>query len=343
MTNAIYPPVDAEKVHRAVEVLRRGGLVAIPTETVYGLAADADNEAAVMATFAVKGRPTNHPLIVHVASAEALSAWASVVPPQAKRLAEVFWPGPLTMVLPKSDRCGDFVTGGQDSVAIRCPSHPWMQALLKEFAGDRFKAVTAPSCNTFGRISPTTARHVAEDLGVKPAGKLDMILDGGVCEVGVESTILNLSGERPEILRHGAVTREMIEAVLGVKVPDAGSDAPRASGRLKSHYAPKTRVRLLSAGALADALAAHPTMKPAVMAPQATLEKLRTAGLVARAAGLITASDEEAQYAHALYDNLHRLDAMQAEVILIECPPRDPQWAAVNDRLGRAAADKDGA
>ncbi len=339
MSQFQYPPVDRAAVQRAAEVLRAGGLVAIPTETVYGLAADADNEKAVLATFAAKGRPTNHPLIVHVAGPEAISAWARVVPPEAKLLAEKFWPGPLTMVLPKSKRCQSFVTGGQDSVAIRCPSHPWMRELLKEFAGDDHHAVTAPSCNTFGRISPTSAQHVADDLGVKPAGKLDMILDGGVCEVGVESTIINLSGARPEILRHGAVTREMLEAALGVPVPDAGSDAPRASGRLKSHYAPKTKVKLLTANALRTTLADGST-KAAILVREATKAALEADGLLP-ATGVLTAPEAEAAYAHALYENLHRLDAFGADVILIECPPTTPDWAAVNDRLGRAAAEKD--
>ena len=209
----MYPPIDTAAVERAARILSEGGLVAIPTETVYGLAADADNRDAVLKTFAVKGRPTNHPLIVHIAGPEALSAWAFVVPEEARLLAKAFWPGPLTMVLPKRST---------------------------------FKGLTAPSANTFGKISPTCAAHVAEDLGVKPEGSLDMILDGGRCEVGVESTIINLSGERPEILRHGAVTRAMLEAVLGRPVPDAGSDAPRASGRLKSHYAPGTPVTLFT-------------------------------------------------------------------------------------------------
>ncbi len=339
MSQFQYPPVDRAAVQRAAEILRAGGLVAIPTETVYGLAADADNEKAVLATFAVKGRPTNHPLIVHVAGPEALSAWARVVPPEAKLLAEKFWPGPLTMVLPKSERCQGFVTGGQDSVAIRCPSHPWMRELLKEFAGDDHHAVTAPSCNTFGRISPTSAQHVADDLGVKPTGKLDMILDGGVCEVGVESTIINLSGARPEILRHGAVTREMLEAALGVSVPDAGSDAPRASGRLKSHYAPKTKVKLLTTDALHATLADR-SVNAAILVREATKAALAADGLLP-ATGVLTAPESEAQYAHSLYENLHRLDAFGADVILIECPPTSPDWAAVNDRLGRAAAEKD--
>lgn len=334
----MYPPIDTAAVERAARILSEGGLVAIPTETVYGLAADADNRDAVLKTFAVKGRPTNHPLIVHIAGPEALSAWACVVPEEARLLAKAFWPGPLTMVLPKSERCGGFVTGGQASVALRCPSHPWIQALLKRFAGSSFKGLTAPSANTFGKISPTCAAHVAEDLGVKPEGSLDMILDGGRCEVGVESTIINLSGERPEILRHGAVTRAMLEAVLGRPVPDAGSDAPRASGRLKSHYAPGTPVTLFSAKDIAALAAGND--KVAVMATSDVLDACKKA-FGNRIVLELVMSREEADWQHSLYENLHRLDKSGAARLLIEQPPQTPEWAAVNDRLGRAAAAKD--
>ena len=203
-----------EDIEKAAQILSAGGLVAVPTETVYGLAADADNPTAVRSTFTAKGRPADHPLIVHVTGFEALSAWVSEIPECTKTLTDAFWPGPLTLVFKKSDRVNDAVTGGQDTVAIRCPSHPVMRALLKRFAGATHKAVTAPSANTFGRISPTNAKHVADDLGVKPEGKLDMILDGGECEVGVESTIVNLTSERPTILRHGAVTAAMLSEKL---------------------------------------------------------------------------------------------------------------------------------
>ncbi len=333
----MYPQIDKKargQIRHAAEVLAAGGLVAIPTETVYGLAADADNKEAVLATFAVKGRPTNHPLIVHVTGADALSFWAKTVPEAALKLAAAFWPGPLTMVLPKSDRCGDFVTGGQDSVAIRAPSHPWIRELLLAFEGDTHKGLTAPSANTFGRISPTSAQHVSDDLGVKPEGKLDYILDGGICEVGVESTIVNLTGKTPEILRHGVITREMLETVLGVSVPDAGNNAPRASGRLKSHYAPKTGTEIVT-GDIARRIAELADRKIAVMAPNAC--QIVSDNVVF---ALDTASDVKA-YAHNLYDALHRLDAAGADIILIAEPPQTPEWAAVNDRLGRAAADKD--
>lgn len=332
----MYPKIDEKarrEICKAAEILSAGGLVAIPTETVYGLAADADNKDAVLATFAVKGRPTNHPLIVHVTGAEALYSWAKTVPHQALELARAFWPGPLTMVLPKSERCGDFVTGGQDSVAIRAPSHPWIRELLLAFEGSTHKGLTAPSANTFGRISPTCAQHVADDLGVKPTGMLDAILDGGICEIGVESTIVNLSGKRPEILRHGAVTRQMLESVLGVEVPDAGSDAPRASGRLKSHYAPKTLTELVT-GDMRARLAQLTGQKVAVMAPNASALTCENIVLA------IDSPEDVKDYAHNLYDALHRLDGVGAQKILIAQPPQTAQWAAVNDRLGRAAADK---
>ncbi len=329
----MYPPIDEAALDKACRILQAGGLVAIPTETVYGLAADADNREAVLATFAVKARPTTHPLIVHVAGVEALCHWAARVPDEALALARAFWPGPLTMVLPKSERCADFVTGGQDTVALRCPSHPWVHELLVRFAGNSFKGLTAPSANTFGRISPTTAAHVIDDLGVKPEGKLDFVLDGGACEVGVESTIINLSGARPEILRHGAVTRAMIEKVLGVAVPDAGADAPRVSGRLKSHYAPHTKLEIVPEEKLAARAASFGSEPVAVMA--------RKRPEAPNIAFFFAAPEDHAAYARVLYEALHELDGSHAVRILVEEPPQDADWAAVNDRLGRAAAPKD--
>lgn len=327
------PPINQQEIDKAVDVLSHGGLVAIPTETVYGLAADADCQEAVLATYTAKGRPADHPLIVHVAGPEAIDAWAEDVPPEAWLLVKTYWPGPLTIVLRKKARCGGWVTGGQDTVALRCPSHPWTRALLTAFAGPTHKGLTAPSANTFGRISPSTAQHVAEDLGIKPDGKLDMILDGGPCEFGLESTMVNLSQGQPTLLRHGVVTREMLENTLGFAVPDAGKDAPRASGRLKSHYAPKTKLELVSADDLArriDELRGTPI---AVMASESTLKTL-TADTVLS----ITAPNDVRRYGAELYENLHRLDAADAGRILIETPPTAPAWAAINDRLGRAAA-----
>lgn len=327
--------IDHAAIEKAAEVLERGGLVAIPTETVYGLAADADNQDAVLATFAVKHRPTWHPLIVHLAGIDDIAAWAENPPKIAYELAEKFWPGPLTLVLPKSERCGDFVTGGQEAVALRCPSHSWCHELLTIFGAGKHKGVTAPSCNTFGHISPTTAQHVLDDLGLKPQGKLDYILDGGPCEIGVESTILNLSGPTPAILRHGAITREMLQEFLGMPVPDGGKNAPRASGNLKSHYAPNTRAEMIDAADLPQRARLLAPAKLAVLASPAVVRQLPDNVIFTR-----EAPSEETAYAHCLYEYLHELDAARADRILIERPPQTPAWAAVDDRLNRACAEK---
>lgn len=327
------PPVDAALIARAAQVLAAGGLVAMPTETVYGLAADADQPAAVRAIFAAKGRPADHPVIVHVASADAIAAWARVVPTAATTLAAAFWPGPLTLVLKRSARAGDFVTGGQDTVGLRCPAHPWARALLAAHAGADHKGLAAPSANRFGRISPTTAQHVRDDLGEKPAGVVDLILDGGACPVGIESTIVDLSGEAPRLLRHGSVSRAQLEAVLGAAVPDAGGDAPRVSGRLKSHYAPRTPLELVAPADLPARLNALRDARVALLAPAATL--LDAPAQVAKR--LIAEADPE-PYGRKLYAQLRELDAAGADIILVVTPPAAPAWAALNDRLARAAA-----
>lgn len=325
-------PVDRAAVERAARILARGGLVAFPTETVYGLGADADDEAAVRAIFAAKGRPADHPVIVHVLDAAALDAWAREAPESARRLAATFWPGPLTLVLKRSSRAQDVITGGQDTVGLRSPAHPWARALLAAFAGaDRTKAIVAPSANSFGRISPTTAAHVRADLGEKPAGKVDLILDGGPCPVGIESTIVDLSAAAPRLLRPGIVTRGELEAVLGVPVPDAERDAPRASGRLESHYAPRTPLELVEPAQLAARINALRGHRLAVLAPaQALLD--RTRDVVLR----LIAPAQPADYGRRLYALLHELDAAGAERILVVRPPSGPAWEAVHDRLRRA-------
>lgn len=324
-------PVDERAIRAAVDVLECSGLVAIPTETVYGLAANAEDEKAVKKIFEAKNRPTTHPLIVHITGEEALDHWAKDIPQSAYILARRFWPGPLTMILKKSDNVGDWITGGQDSVGLRCPSHPWAVALIKAFAGKHHRGLAAPSANTFGRISPTTAQHVRDDLGEKPKGKVDFILDGGECEVGVESTIINLSGDHPEILRHGAITRKMLEEALGCAVPDGGKDSPRVSGSLKSHYAPKTKV-LLSDNIPAD-LEKLKDKKVAVMASQEAL-----AQTPANVVKWFIAPDNAVDYMHVLYVRLHELDQAAADCILIETPPTGDAWNAVQDRLARASA-----
>lgn len=324
-------PVDERAIRAAVDVLECSGLVAMPTETVYGLAANAEDEKAVKKIFEAKNRPTTHPLIVHITGEEALDHWACDIPQSAYVLARKFWPGPLTMILKKSDTVGDWITGGQDSVGLRCPSHPWAVALIKAFAGKHHRGLAAPSANTFGRISPTCAQHVRDDLGEKPKGKVDFILDGGQCEVGVESTIINLSGEHPEILRHGAVTRGMLEEALGCAVPDGGKDSPRVSGSLKSHYAPKTKV------VLSDNIAAEleklKDKKVAVMASGQALEQTP-----AHVVKWFIAPSDASEYMHVLYTRLHELDQTGADLILIETPPTGDAWNAVQDRLNRASA-----
>lgn len=324
-------PVDERAIRAAVDVLECSGLVAMPTETVYGLAANAEDEKAVKKIFEAKNRPTTHPLIVHITGEEALDHWACDIPQSAYVLARKFWPGPLTMILKKSDAVGDWITGGQDSVGLRCPSHPWAVALIKAFAGKHHRGLAAPSANTFGRISPTCAQHVRDDLGEKPKGKVDFILDGGQCEVGVESTIINLSGKHPEILRHGAVTRGMLEEALGCAVPDGGKDSPRVSGSLKSHYAPKTKV------VLSDNIAAEleklKDKKVAVMASGQALEQTP-----AHVVKWFIAPSDASEYMHVLYTRLHELDQTGADLILIETPPTGDAWNAVQDRLNRASA-----
>ena len=323
------PAVDSARIAQAVEVLKRGGLVAVPTETVYGLAADASNEAAVRAIFAAKGRPADHPVIVHVADASAIDDWAREVPDSARALAAAFWPGPLTLVLKRSPRALDVVTGGQDTVGLRCPAHPWARALLQAFGG----ALAAPSANRFGHLSPTTAEHVRADLGEKPAGALDLILDGGACPVGIESTIVDLSGDQPTLLRPGSITRLDLEQVLGTPVAEPGGDAPRAPGRLERHYAPRTPLEVVPVDRLGSRLAALFHLRVAVLAPAEVLQTLR-----AQPAVELAASEDAVAYARELYANLHQLDQAAADRIVVSAPPNGPEWTAIHDRLRRAQA-----
>jgi L-threonylcarbamoyladenylate synthase len=323
------PTVDSARIAQAVEVLKRGGLVAVPTETVYGLAADASNQAAVRAIFAAKGRPADHPVIIHVADASAIDVWAREVPDSARALATAFWPGPLTLVLKRSPRALDVVTGGQDTVGLRCPAHPWARALLQAFGG----ALAAPSANRFGHLSPTTAEHVRAGLGEKPTGALDLILDGGACPVGIESTIVDLSGAQPTLLRPGSITRLALEQVLGTPVAEPGGAAPRAPGRLERHYAPRTPLEVVPVDRLGSRLAALFHLRVAVLAPAAVLRTLR-----AQPAVEIAASEEPVAYARELYANLHQLDQAVADRIVVSAPASGPEWAAIHDRLRRAQA-----
>jgi L-threonylcarbamoyladenylate synthase len=313
---------DETSIARAIELLRAGEVVAFPTETVYGLGADAANPDAVAKIYALKGRPSAHPVIVHVADADRLDDWAREVPEGARRLAHAFWPGPLTLVLKRAPHVPDTVTGGQDTVGLRVPSHPVAQALLAAFGG----GVAAPSANKFGRVSPTLAEHVFADFQLA----VPLILDGGATTVGIESTIVDLSGERPRLLRPGGVAASAIEEVLGAPLGAADEGAPRAPGTLPAHYAPKAHVRLVKRVEMLDALASHKGRRLGVLALEVKVPRLNPT--LQRVVPAIAA-----QYAHDLYASLRALDAQNVDLILIEMPPGSPAWAAVHDRLARAA------
>ncbi len=318
MAAAQSPP----DIQAAVEALRRGEVIGLPTETVYGLAADATSVEAVRRIFALKGRPADHPLIVHIADASSLSDWTTDASPLALRLAEAFWPGPLTMILPRSARVPDVVTGGQDTVGLRCPDHPVALAVLREFAG----GLAAPSANRFGRISPTSAAHVREEF---PSG-VDIVLDGGDCEIGIESTILDLSSGQPRILRPGQISAARIEAVIGPVAQDRSEHSPRASGTLDAHYAPRTPLLMLPRAALESEAREQGALGKRVAI-------LGVGTLPADGNGMALPEDAES-YAHGLYAALRQLDASGQQLLLVERPPEDPAWLAVHDRLRRAAA-----
>jgi L-threonylcarbamoyladenylate synthase len=316
-----------EAIAEAVAALRAGSLVAFPTETVYGLGGDASNALAVRRVFSAKGRPADHPVIVHVASADDVAGWVREFPEPARALARAFWPGPLTLVLPRSARASDLVTGGQDTVGIRVPSHPVAQALLRAFGG----GVAAPSANRFGRISPTTARHVADDLGDAVA----LILDGGACDVGIESTIVAFPNEEPMLLRPGGIGEAALARVLGRSPLAASAAAPRASGTLASHYAPHTPAVLLPP----DLLRAQIALR---------IERDERVAVLARSVPRdesverwLTAPADAEGYAHDLYANLRALDASGADILAIEAVPDDREWLAVRDRLLRATRGED--
>jgi L-threonylcarbamoyladenylate synthase len=308
------------EVRRAAAVLQRGGLVGFPTETVYGLGADASSREAVARLYAVKRRPADHPVIVHFASAAQAFAWATDVPQGAEKLAQKFWPGPLTLVLKRSNRAADFVTGGQDTIGVRVPAHPVAQDLLKAFGG----GIAAPSANRFGAISATTAAHVRADLG----NDVEVVLDGGPSEVGIESAIVDLSEEGAVLLRPGRISRLALEQVLGTLIHEKRADSPRHSGGLERHYAPKTPARLVPPHEL-DREIARLKDKVAVLAFSRPDERVEYWLRMPR---------EPLGYAQKLYAALRELDEAGCESILIETPPDAPEWAGVRDRLMRATS-----
>jgi L-threonylcarbamoyladenylate synthase len=304
-----------DEVRRAAEILRRGGLVAFPTETVYGLGADASSAQAMKKLYAVKRRPADHPVIVHFASPAAAFAWGREVTEQGRKLATRFWPGPLTLILKRSEKAKDFVTGGQDSVGLRVPSHPVAQALLKEFGG----GVAAPSANRFGNVSSTTAAHVRDEL------EAELVLDGGPSEVGIESTILDLSGEGIVMLRPGRIS---LKDLRGFEVRSANASSPRHSGGLERHYAPRTPALLVPPHAL-DAEIARRGATVAVLAFSRPDERVDY---------WIRMPRDPADYARKLYASLRELDTAGCETMLIESPPETEEWNAIRDRLQRAAS-----
>jgi L-threonylcarbamoyladenylate synthase len=321
------------EIQQAAELLSAGELVAMPTETVYGLAADARNPIAVAKIFAAKGRPADHPLIVHIGDIAQLEEWARDIPAEARVLAEKYWPGPLTLILKRQSNVPDAVTGGQDTVGIRMPNHPIALNLLRAFARIGSGAVAAPSANKFGRISPTKATHVKSDLGDAVA----MVLDGGESEVGIESTIVDLSRGSPVVLRPGAITAEEIEATIHAKTGapaamPAATPAPRVSGALAAHYAPRTPLQLISAQDLLKQADACIFKGQTIAVLAFSVSPLRHPAVL-----WFAAAATAPHYAHDLYANLRLLDTAGVDLILVEAPPDQPEWRAVADRLGRAA------
>lgn len=337
---------DAADIAAAAAVLEQGGLVAFPTETVYGLGADAENPAAVARIYQAKGRPNDHPVIVHVAPGADLDYWVTDIPQQARQLVAAFWPGPLTLILKRASHIPDAVSGGQDTVGIRCPSHPVAIALLSAFKGGK-GGVAAPSANKFGNVSPTTAQHVRDEFALDDdnegsisgeescsANLLNTVLEGGPSHVGIESTIVDLSRlatHGPVLLRPGHISAQQIADVIGQLPAAPDQAAPRASGTLESHYAPRTPVAMLDGATLTAtlprllakgvkvALISHALPKLASLAPRQQM-------LPADAAG----------YAYGLYAALRDMDQTGSDLILVETPPQDPHWLGVNDRLRRS-------
>jgi len=334
---------DAADIAAAAALLEQGGLVAFPTETVYGLGADAENPAAVARIYQAKGRPNDHPVIVHVAPDADLDYWVTDIPQEARQLVAAFWPGPLTLILKRASHIPDAVSGGQDTVGIRCPSHPVAIALLSAFKGGK-GGVAAPSANKFGNVSPTTARHVRDEFALDDedegsitgddgcsAALLTTVLEGGPSQVGIESTIVDLSRlatHGPVLLRPGHISAEQIAGVIGQLPAAPDQAAPRASGTLESHYAPRTPVTMLDGAALTAAL------------PQLQAKGVKVA-VISHALPTLAPSQQilpadPAGYAYGLYAALRDMDQTGSDVILVETPPQDAQWLGVNDRLRRS-------
>jgi L-threonylcarbamoyladenylate synthase len=322
-----------DAIQRAVRALAAGELVAFPTETVYGLGADAGSDAAVARIFEAKGRPSDHPLIVHVGGQEGVSRFASEVPAFAHRLMLAFWPGPLTLILPRRPEVGACAAGAQPSIGLRCPAHPVAQALLAacESTDPPIRGLAAPSANKFGRVSPTTAEHVRSEFG-----DALLVLDGGACRVGIESTIVDCTRGAPVLLRPGMLTRGQVEAACGERLLDPGDlegAPPRASGTLESHYAPNARVRLMDADALQAALDVLGAEAGAIATYSRAILRTKSPAVLRR-----RMPDDAVETARQLFAVLRDFDAQGVKLIWIETPPDSPEWEGVRDRLRRASA-----
>lgn len=326
---------DPAAIAAAAQALQAGELVGLPTETVYGLGADATNAAAVAKIFAAKGRPSDHPLIVHVADATGVAHFACDVPAFAQQLMQAFWPGPLTLILSRRPEVGAAAAGGQDSIGLRCPAHPVAHALLLAARALGVPGVAAPSANKFGRVSPTSAAHVQSEFGDSL-----LVLDGGACTVGIESTIIDCTRGAPVLLRPGQISRAQVQAACGLRLlskEELVAQAPRASGTLESHYAPNAKVRLMDAKALQTAL---DMLDPDLADGPATIAVYARAVLRLPSSRVLyrRMPDDAAATAQQLFAVLRDFDAQGVRLIWIEPPPGTPAWEGVRDRLTRAAA-----
>jgi len=329
----ILPGIDPQAILQAAQCIQAGGLVGFPTETVYGLGADACSDAAVAGIFAAKGRPANHPLIVHVANAAQVNDFATSVPPFAARLMQAFWPGPLTVILPRREGIALAAAGGQDSIGLRCPAHPVALAFLNACLVLGVSGVAGPSANRFGRVSPTTAAHVADEFGDDL-----LVLDGGPCAVGIESSIVDCTRDRPVLLRPGVLTRAQLEAACGEAVLDkddvqAAGSTPRAPGTLESHYAPNAKVRLMNVAALQAALDLLGSDAAHIAVYARDMLRIKSSKVLYR-----RMPDDALATAQQLFAVLRSFDAQGMKLIWIETLPDTGEWEGVRDRLIRAAA-----
>ena len=330
----ILSGTDPQAILEAARRIQAGGLVGFPTETVYGLGADASSDQAVAGIFAAKGRPSDHPLIVHVADAAQVSDYAASVPPFADRLIKAFWPGPLTVILPRKPGVAAAAAGGQDSIGLRCPSHPVALAFLKACN----TGVAGPSANRFGRVSPTTAQHVQQEFGDSL-----LVLDGGPCDVGIESSIVDCTRGRPVLLRPGVLTPAQLEAACGEAVLgkdeferqalDLVGEAPRASGTLEAHYAPNAKLRLMGAPQIQTALDLLGADAAHIAVYARSIVRIKSDKVLYR-----RMPDDALATAQQLFAVLRDFDAKGVKLIWVENPPPDAEWDGVRDRLGRAAA-----